>query len=117
MPPIRFRMLGVDLGSGDWGVREIPQEVHRNYLGGTTLAAQVLYTLLTEALNPRGADAPLVLLTGPLTGTAGPAVGRAVLCAKSPATNLWGESNIGGHLGSELRSAGYDGLLVTGRGP
>jgi aldehyde:ferredoxin oxidoreductase len=50
-----------------------------------------------------------------LTGTAGPAVGRFVICAKSPATGLWGESNVGGFFGPELRAAGWDGLWVEGR--
>jgi aldehyde:ferredoxin oxidoreductase len=85
------------------------------FLGGTSLAAHLLHPLLLPELDPLGEAAPLLLMTGPLTGTVGPAVGRAVLCAKSPATNLWGESNIGGFLGSELRAAGYDGLWITGR--
>jgi aldehyde:ferredoxin oxidoreductase len=38
-----------------------------------------------------------------------------VICAKSPATGLWGESNCGGFWGPELRMAGYDGLWITGR--
>ena len=58
-----------------------------------------------------------MLLTGPLTGTTGPSVGRAVFCGKSPATGLWAESNIGGRLGAELRAAGYDGLWMRGAAP
>ena len=54
-------------------------------------------------------------MTGPLTGTAGPAVGRFIISALSPATRLWGESNCGGFWGPELRSAGYAGLWITGR--
>jgi aldehyde:ferredoxin oxidoreductase len=38
-----------------------------------------------------------------------------VVCAKSPATNLWAESNCGGFWGPELRYAGYDGVLFTGK--
>jgi len=52
-------------------------------------------------------------MTGPLTGTAGPAVGRYVICAKSPATGLWGESNAGGYFGVELRAAGYDAKMIA----
>jgi aldehyde:ferredoxin oxidoreductase len=39
----------------------------------------------------------------------------ALPSARSPQTGLWGESNIGGFVGSELRYAGFDGLLITGR--
>ncbi len=54
-------------------------------------------------------------LNGPLSGTAGPTVGRFVVCGKSPATGLWAESNCGGFWGPELRFCGYDGLWVTGK--
>jgi aldehyde:ferredoxin oxidoreductase len=42
-------------------------------------------------------------------------VGRFVVCGKSPATELWAESNCGGFWGSELRFCGYDGVWVTGK--
>jgi aldehyde:ferredoxin oxidoreductase len=54
-------------------------------------------------------------MNGPLTGTAGPTVGRFVICGKGPATGLWAESHIGGFWGPELRLAGYDGLWITGK--
>jgi aldehyde:ferredoxin oxidoreductase len=54
-------------------------------------------------------------VTGPLTGTAGPAVGRFTVCGKSPATGLWAESNIGGFWGPELRMAGWDGVWISGK--
>jgi aldehyde:ferredoxin oxidoreductase len=54
-------------------------------------------------------------MNGPLSGTAGPTVGRFVICGKGPATGIWAESNIGGFWGPELRFAGYDGLWITGQ--
>jgi aldehyde:ferredoxin oxidoreductase len=68
-----------------------------------------------QELDPLSAEAPLLFMNGPLTGTTGPAVGRFVVCARSPATGLWGESNCGGFWGPELRKAGFDGLLLRGR--
>ncbi len=95
----------------------IPAEWERDFLGGASLAARILYPSLTRDLNPLSADAPLLFLNGPLSGTNGPTTGRAVVCGKSPATQLWAESNIGGFWGVELRKAGYDGLWVTGKAP
>jgi aldehyde:ferredoxin oxidoreductase len=37
------------------------------------------------------------------------------VCALSPLTGIWGEANTGGFLGPELRFAGYDGVIITGR--
>lgn len=108
-------ILTVDLTSGDTGRLDLPAEWRRDYLGGASLAARILYDRLVPALEPLSPEAPLLFLTGPLTGTAGPAVGRFVVCGRSPATGLWGESNCGGFWGAELRMAGFDGLLITGR--
>ena len=93
----------------------IPSKWEVDYLGGASLAARILYNELVPSLDPLSEIAPLLFMTGPLTGTSGPAVGRFVICAKSPATGLWGESNCGGFWGPELRMAGYDGLYITGK--
>jgi aldehyde:ferredoxin oxidoreductase len=66
-------------------------------------------------LDALSADAPLLFMNGPLTGTFGPTVGRFVICGKGAATGLWAESNIGGFWGPELRFAGFDGLWITGK--
>jgi aldehyde:ferredoxin oxidoreductase len=108
-------ILTIDLTNGatQWFV--IPEEWERDYLGGASLAARILYDYLTPDLDPFSSQAPLLFLNGPLSGTAGPAVGRYVVCGRSPATNLWGESNCGGFWGVELRKTGFDGLLITGK--
>lgn len=93
----------------------VPQEWERDFLGGASLAARILYPLLTKELDPLSPEAPLLFINGPLTGTNGPTTGRFVICGKGPATGLWAESNIGGFWGPELRKAGYDGLLITGK--
>ena len=94
---------------------EIPEQWANEYLGGASLAARILYNELVPSLDPLSPQASLLFLNGPLSGTSGPAVGRNIVCAKSPATGLWGESNIGGFWGAELRMAGYYGLWVTGK--
>lgn len=107
-------ILKIDLATGETESYAVPLDWVRDYLGGASLAARLLYDDLTPDLDPLAPAAPLLILNGPLTGTAGPAVGRFVICAKSPATGLWGESNIGGFWGPELRKAGFDGVWLTG---
>jgi aldehyde:ferredoxin oxidoreductase len=108
-------ILKINLSSGKTSEYVIPIEWERDYLGGASLAARLLYASLTSELDPFSPEAPLLFLSGPLTGTAGPAVGRFVVCGKSPATGLWAESNCGGFWGPELRFCGYDGLWITGK--
>lgn len=108
-------ILKVNLTTGRVEEYRIPAQWEQDFLGGASLGARLLYDVLTADLDPLSPDAPLLFINGPLTGTAGPTVGRFVICGKGPATGLWAESNIGGFWGPELRFAGYDGLWLTGK--
>ncbi|MGB9668775.1 MAG: aldehyde ferredoxin oxidoreductase family protein [Anaerolineales bacterium] len=108
-------ILEINLNSKNIRSIEISENWTREYLGGSALAARILFSELKKELDPLSPEAPLLFLTGPLTGTVGPAVGRFVVCGKSPATHLWAESNCGGFWGVELRKTGYDGLLIRGQ--
>ncbi len=108
-------ILKISLTTGITEEFTIPKEWERDYLGGASLAARLLYSSLTPELDALSVEAPLLFLVGPMTGTSGPTTGRFVVCGKGPATGLWAESNIGGFWGPELRAAGYDGLWITGK--
>jgi len=108
-------ILEVNLSSGHSRSVEVPEQWQVDFLGGASLGARLLYHELRKDLDPLGDNSPLLFLVGPLSGTAGPAVGRFVVCGKSPATHLWAESNCGGFWGTELRKAGFDGILVRGK--
>jgi aldehyde:ferredoxin oxidoreductase len=100
-------ILKINLTTGEASEYIIPSEWERDYLGGASLAARLLYPMLTKDLDPFSPESPLLFLNGPLSGTAGPAVGRFVV--------LWAESNCGGFWGPELRFCGYDGAWITGK--
>ncbi|HKI54058.1 MAG TPA: aldehyde ferredoxin oxidoreductase N-terminal domain-containing protein, partial [Anaerolineales bacterium] len=108
-------ILKINLTTRNTEEYKIPEKWEKDFLGGASLAARILYDHLIPDLDALSPEAPLLFLTGPMTGTSGPTTGRFVICGKSPATGLWAESNIGGHWGPELRKAGYDGLWVTGK--
>jgi aldehyde:ferredoxin oxidoreductase len=114
MSRFQFRIIKINLSEGNVSKEIIGSDDLRKYVGGGSLAAYLLYPYLSQELEPLSEEAPLLFITGPLTGTKGPAVGRFVICGKSPVTRIWGESNIGGFFGPELRKSGYDGLLITG---
>ncbi|MDQ3005161.1 MAG: aldehyde ferredoxin oxidoreductase family protein [Chloroflexota bacterium] len=110
-------ILKINLSTGTTQEYHIPEKWEKDFLGGASLAARILYGSLTRELDALSPDAPLLFMMGPMTGTSGPTTGRFVICGKGPATGLWAESNIGGFWGPELRAAGYDGLWITGRTP
>ena len=109
------KILRVDLSTGKIWDEPLNEEYVRAFVGGSGLAARYVYDMVDGETDPLGPDNPLVFMTGPLVGTAMPSAGRCSVCALSPLTGIWGESNTGGFLGPELRFAGYDGIIVTGR--
>ena len=52
--------------------------------------------------------------SGPLTGTLAPSAGRTVIGGKSPLTGILSESNMGGYFSYQLKSAGFDHIIVRG---
>lgn len=113
------RMLRVDLSRGILEPWEPPQELYHDYIGGSGIAARLLFEVVREIpdLDPFDPRNPLIIMTGPATGTALPGSNRFVTCALSPLTGIWGESNCGGYFGPWLKRAGYDGLIITGQAP
>jgi aldehyde:ferredoxin oxidoreductase len=109
------KILHVDLTTGGIVEEELEPSYARDFVGGSGLAARYIYDLTDSDTDPLGPENALVFMTGPLVGTPAPSCGRYVICARSPQTGLWGESNVGGFVGPHLRFAGYDGILFTGQ--
>ena len=109
------KLLYVNLTDGQFTEQPLNKTWAQQFIGGSGLAARYLYDMINEATNPLGPENPLIMMTAPLTGTRTPASSRHVFVAKSPLTGIFGESNIGGFSGYELRRLGYDGLIITGR--
>jgi len=104
----------VNLSTGQISDYHLDKELVGNFLGGTGLGSRLLYDYIDESTDPLGPTNPLLFITGPFCGTRVPTGSKATVCAKSPQTGLLGYSTFGGHLGADLRFAGYDGLLIEG---
>jgi aldehyde:ferredoxin oxidoreductase len=109
------RILHVDLSTRKQGVEELPEGEARAYLGGSGLAAKRLWDMTGKETDPLGTENVLIFMTGPLTGTRVPLSGRHEVVAKSPLTGIYGESDAGGRWGTELKKAGFDGVVITGK--
>jgi aldehyde:ferredoxin oxidoreductase len=109
------RLLRIDLTSGVHQIEAIDDESVRRYLLGSGLAARIFYEEMNPSLDPLDPASPLLAFSGLLTGTFSPTGCRSSWCGRSPLTGIWNEASMGGHWGAELRFAGFDGLIVTGR--
>lgn len=108
------RILNVDLTSGRTWLEEVPHQELLRFLGGRGIAAKMLYQRVKAGIDPLGPENVLIFSTGTLTGTNAPSSGRSSVTCKSPATGLYLKVSVGGHLGAELRYAGYDYIVFSG---
>ena len=91
--------------------------VNKKYLGGRGVGAWILFNEVPPeipALDPRNI---LVFSTGPLTGTSAPSSGRLSLVTKNAVSQGFAYSSAGGHFAPELKYAGYDHLIISGKSP
>ena len=107
----------VDLTTGRVTVKETAAELLRDYLGGRGLGARLLYDLVGPPVDPLGPENYLIFTAGPLAGSPWPTSARMHVTFRSPLTGVYGYANTGGQIVAQLRHAGYDALLVTGRAP
>jgi aldehyde:ferredoxin oxidoreductase len=109
------KLLAVDLTCGKVTEEPLDPSWAHDFVGGAGYAARYLYDELSPETDPLGPENTLMFMTGPLVGTRAPSCGRHEVCAISPLTGIWGESNAGGFWGAELRFSGYDGVVIRGR--
>ena len=116
MPHVYSGQLArIDLTKGTHQIESIEDADVRRVLLGSGLAAQIYYEEMEPDTHPLDPASPLLAFTGLLTGTFSPTGCRSSWCGRSPLTGIWNEANMGGHWGAELRFAGFDGLVITGR--
>ena len=106
--------LRINLTSKKTTIQRLRKSFARTYLGGRGFASRILYDEIKREIDPLGPENILMFATGPLNGTAWPQTGRYDAYAKSPLTGVWGETNSGGHWGSELKFAGFDAVILEG---
>lgn len=108
------KILRIDLTDEKISIENLPEEIAEKYIGGSGLAAKIIYEEMPREINPFDIEALLIFATGPLTGTPTPCSGRISICARSP-LGIWGESHAGGMFGPYLKKAGFDAVIIKGK--
>lgn len=108
------RILRVDLTARTTSVEEMDEETFRRKPGGRALIAHYLLRELPEGTDALAPDNLLVFAMGVLTGTPLSGASRHAVGAKSPISGGFGEAEVGGFWGAELKRAGWDGIVVKG---
>lgn len=109
------KVLKVDLTQKRISTESLNQSFVRDYWGGWGLALRYFWDEVSPKVDPISPENAIVIMTGPLCGTLAPMTSRLCLVSKSPHTGTIMETNVGGAFGPELKFAGYDGIIITGR--
>jgi aldehyde:ferredoxin oxidoreductase len=110
------RILRVNLSTGKVETEPLKEELAKQYIGGIGLGIRLLMDNSRPNTDPFSPDNPLIFVTGPLSGTMGPTAGNGyAVVSKSPATGGVAESKAHGFFGPELKRAGYDAVIFTGK--
>lgn len=109
------KVLEVDLATGQTEVIELDEDIYKQYVGGTGLAAKLLYDRGNLDAEPLDPDALLIFATGPLANTGMYGTSRFSVGARSPLTGIWGQASCGGNFGPELKRCGYDAVIFKGK--
>ncbi len=111
----RGKILRVDLTTGGLKEENLDMKVAKDYIGGRGLGIYYMNKEVDPRCDPLSPDNMLVMATGPLTGTATPTGSRYMVMTKGPLTDTITCSNSGGQFPKELKRAGIDAILFSGR--
>jgi len=110
------RILHVDLSTGKTEIEPLKEEMAKKYIGGIGLGMGLFLDKSKPGTDPFSPKNPLIFVTGPLSGTMAPSAGNGyAVVSKSPLTGGIAESKAHGFFGAELKRAGYDAVIFTGR--
>ena len=112
------KILRINLCTGD--AQMMPtSEFAEKFIGGRGFLSKIYWDEVDSKIEALHPNSSLMLLTGPLAGTSAIACSRWIIGGKSPlmSPDQFGLGNLGGNFGAGIKSAGLDGIIVTGKSP
>ena len=110
------RILYVDLTTGKTETKPLKDEILKKYIGGIGLGMKLWLDNSKAGVDPFSPENPLIFITGPLTGTLAPSAGNSyAVVTKGPLTEGILECKAHGFFGPDLKRAGYDAVVFTGK--
>ncbi len=111
------KILWVDLTTKKINAVPTSDYEPEKYLGGVGLNTKIFWEMGCPTVDAFDSNNPLLISVGPVTGAAGP-FSRAEVSGIAPQSypqETFAYSGIGGKIASEIKYAGYDGLVIVGK--
>ena len=109
--------LEIDLARGNIERVATDPRLTGLHLGGLGTNARLFWDRVPPETEPFSPENLLVFGTGLLVGTPAPGCNRTIVSSISPQTKLFAYSMMGGFWGPELKLAGYDKVVLSGKSP
>jgi aldehyde:ferredoxin oxidoreductase len=111
------KILEIDLTSHKGEIVELPEQIYRQFIGGSGLGAKLLYDNVGPEVEPYSPENLLVMATGPVQGSAFPGSAKWMAISKSPLTGTFCVSGAGADFGPKLKRTGVDAISIRGCSP
>jgi len=109
------RILRLDLTHRSAVKIELPYDMARDFIGARGFGAKILWDEVKPGVDPLCPENKMILALSPLAGTAAQSFHRTFVMFKSPLTCGYFRSTGGGFFAAEVKSAGYDAIIIEGR--
>lgn len=107
-------ILRVNLTTGQLWTE--PTEKYANrWVGGRSINTWIILNELDPAVKWDDPENILAFGVGVLVGTLAPGACRVSIDTKNAFNNAMGSSNVGGFFGAEIKYAGFDNIIITGK--
>ena len=108
-------IIRVDLTTGEIRKEPLDTTVGRDFIGGIGINNKIAYDIMKPGVDPLAEDNPVIIGAGPLIGTLTPGACRVVATTKFPLTGAVSTACGSMSFGPELKWAGYDHIVITGK--
>jgi aldehyde:ferredoxin oxidoreductase len=113
------RYLDIDLNKKSWSVYEVSEKDLAAYIGGKGLALKIYHDRFSKEelgkIDPFGSENLLIFSMGVMLTSGASCTGRFEVLTKSPLTGLMVGSSCGGYFGEACKTAGWDGVIISGQ--
>jgi aldehyde:ferredoxin oxidoreductase len=108
------KSLFVDLSARSIDTKRT-KEIESGFLGGRGLNQSILLDQQKDGTQPFDEDNTIIFGSGRLVGTGTPSAVRLNIDSKNVFTGGIGSSNVGGKFATELKNAGFDHIVISGK--
>jgi aldehyde:ferredoxin oxidoreductase len=114
LPGYHGRCLKVDLSSRSSDIVEIPNNVLKEFVGGSGLGTWLLLEHCPDGVDPLAPESPLIFSFSPLVGSPLTTSAKFAVLSKSPLTQRINDSLSSSGFAIAGKKCGYDAIMIVG---